>query len=186
MTNAEALLTLLFGKTLPVYDRRKLTAVSERLFQCASDYTGIKPTPRNRKLLSNRIDGFVSAIVKTNSLTLRPMIESLNLPDELERLVRLVCAIRYAPDALYDEIKAYLHLLARDTNFSKKGNASHERARQADWIEPVVQRANELKRKNRRLTTSAIARAIHRDSTVNPTLKSHASIRKVLNQWRKP
>ena len=192
MTKSDDRLVLLFGIIPELIERKKLDAITARIFQVVADYAGIANTPENQSTLAVRIGKFVSELDELHPVTLRPMWEHWHFkerqegkPPELLRLLRGIAQIKgVVQQGQIDEVeRAEIDRLAHESSLAN-GTVTHtdNRDKQEDWIGPVIDFANDLHRRRPGISTSGIARLIEPNKTVNPTGKKYDAIRKALNK----
>ena len=182
--NSDQLARLLFGKDLGTLNKRDLGAIAERIFWRVEYYHS--PAKKSRKELVALVTEYIGEVEKPHPITGNPMIEHRHFGDELNRLLALAHEIRTAikTRTAADDLAKRLHELARQSVLAAGAAKTTKRPRQADWIDPVIKRANELARERPKPNTSKIAEKIASDPVANPYAMSADTIRKVLNEGK--
>ena len=184
--NFDQLVRLIFGKELLTLDRRDLGAIAKRIFWRVEYYWGNTPIKKSQKELATLITEYIGDVEKLHDFTGKPMIEHRHFGEELDRLLFLAHEIKASikSKTVPDELPKRLRQLALESRLADTAANTTNREKQADWIGPVTSRANELARKCPKPNTSQIAKEIESDTIANPSGKTAAAIRKVLNSCK--
>lgn len=178
----------LFPNRQVLFDRSHLEAIAARLFRQTADYMGISNTGRNRRRIYASIESLLQDLDSLHPDTFQPMIQHRHVKRELAELLQLCKEIRCSTvEKCADEsLSRRVAKIAAQSNRLSKRIDSPERPRRTDWSMPIVTKANEIHSRKPTLTTTAIAKIIANDVTLNPPRsykhKHEETIRKLLNQ----